>query len=232
LVEKESKGPAWVKVTKEEVEPKDEDTDDIPELTVSPVDKMDIIKKICVIGDSGVGKKTILGKIAPFRKDWERYTETIGTAITKYTLGYSLVTADINLLIIIWDVTGKADYQRMQPSYYKGAEALVVMADANDQGSIDNIPNWIKAAYKITGIIPTIVVINKVDLIPEDHRKPLDRYVRSIMGQHEVPIFYTTKDQTEESLKLPFATIAEMLGERVKAQLAKRRLRKQKQQQQ
>jgi len=210
----------------------DADIEDVPELVVEPVDKLDIIKKICVIGDSGVGKKTILGKIAPFRKDWERYTETIGAAITKYTLNYSLVTADLNLLIIVWDVTGKADYQRMQGSYYKGAEALVVMADAHDKTSIDNIPNWIKAAYKITGLIPTVVVINKTDLVPEERRKALDRYVRTVCAKYEVPIYYTTRKNTAESLKLPFATIAEMLAQRIKTQIAKRRFKKQKQDQQ
>jgi small GTP-binding protein len=217
---------------KKEAELLDANATEVPELMMEPVDRLDIIKKICVIGDSGVGKKTILGKIAPFRKDWERYTETIGAAITKYTLGYSLVTADLNLLIIVWDVTGKADYQRMQPSYYKGAEALVVMADAHDKTSIDNIPNWIKAAYKVTGLIPTVVVINKTDLVPEERRKALDRYVRTVCASYEVPIFYTTRDNTAESLKLPFATIAEMLAQRIKTQLARRRFKRQQQGQQ
>jgi len=74
-----------------------------PEAPTAIEEDRDVIKKICVIGDSGVGKKTLVGKIAPFQRDVVRYTETIGTAVTKYLLTYG----SLRLLIIVWDITGK-----------------------------------------------------------------------------------------------------------------------------
>jgi small GTP-binding protein len=203
--------------------PKDEK---VPTIIMDPLEKMDIIKKICLIGDSGVGKKTILGKVAPFRHEWEHYANTIGTTITKYCQSYSFVTADIKLLIMVWDITGREDFLHMQPSYYKGAEGLMVMADANDIESVENIPKWIRAAYKVTDMVPTVVVINKIDLVPEDQRKPLDRKVNEVLRGYEVPIFYTTADADPSALTGPFYKLAELISERVKLQLAKKRYKK------
>jgi small GTP-binding protein len=197
---------------------------------MEPPEHMDIIKKICLIGDSGVGKKTILGKVAPFRREWEHYANTIGTTITKYVQSYSFVVADVNLLIMVWDITGRDNFLRMQPSYYKGAEGLIVMADANDMRSIENIPNWIRAAYKVTDMVPTVVVINKIDLVPEDDRKALDRKVQEILRGYEVPIFYTTRESNPRSLTGPFYKLAELIGERVKLQLAQKRYKRMKNQ--
>jgi small GTP-binding protein len=198
----------------------------VPTIIMDPLEKMDIIKKICLIGDSGVGKKTILGKVAPFRHEWEHYANTIGTTITKYCQSYSFVTADIKLLIMVWDITGREDFLHMQPSYYKGAEGLMVMADANDLESVENIPKWIRAAYKVTDMVPTVVVINKIDLVPEDQRKPLDRKVNEVLRGYEVPIFYTTADADPSALTGPFYKLAELISERVKLQLAKKRYKK------
>jgi|GEM_PF-3942020 len=203
--------------------PKD---DKVPTIAMDPLEKMDIIKKICLIGDSGVGKKTILGKVAPFRKEWEHYANTIGTTITKYCQSYSFVTADVKLLIMVWDITGREDFLHLQPSYYKGAEGLMVMADANDLESVENIPKWIRAAYKVTDMVPTVVVINKIDLVPEDQRKPLDRKVNEVLRGYEVPIFYTTADTDASALTGPFYKLAELISERVKLQLAKKRYKK------
>jgi small GTP-binding protein len=199
---------------------------DVPTIDMEPAEQMEIIKKICLIGDSGVGKKTILGKVAPFRKDWEHYANTIGTTITKYVQSYTFVTSDVNLLIMVWDITGRENFLRMQPSYYKGSEGLMVMADASDIQSIENIPKWIRAAYKITDMVPTVVVVNKIDLIPEDQRKALDRKVREVLKGYEVPLFYTTVDADANALTGPFHTLAELISERVKLQLAKKRYKK------
>ena len=198
----------------------------VPTIVMDPLEKMDIIKKICLIGDSGVGKKTILGKVAPFRKEWEHYANTIGTTITKYCQSYSFVTADVKLLVMVWDITGREDFLHLQPSYYKGAEGLIVMADANDIQSVENIPKWIRAAYKVTDMVPTVVVINKIDLVPEEERKPLDRRVNEVLRGYEVPIFYTTADSDASGLTGPFYKLAELISERVKLQLAKKRYKK------
>ena len=209
--------------------PRSPKEDAVPTLEMESLEQMDIIKKICLIGDSGVGKKTILGKVAPFRKEWEHYANTIGTTITKYCQSYSFVVADVKLLIMVWDITGREDFLHMQSSYYKGAEGLIVMADASDDTSIENIPKWIRAAYKITDMVPTIVVINKVDLVLEDDRKNLDRKVREVLKGYEVPLFYTTKAGTSAALSGPFYKLAQLIGERVKLQLARKRYKKFKQ---
>ena len=84
--------------------------------------KRELIKKVCLVGDSGVGKKTIAGIVAPFEEGVERYTQTIGTAVTKYGLEFAFANQTIRLIIMVWDVTGRQEYRRLQRSYCMGAE--------------------------------------------------------------------------------------------------------------
>lgn len=183
----------------------------------------DVIKKICVIGDSGVGKKTIVGRIAPFHQDVLRYTETIGTAVTKYLLTYE----QLRLLIIVWDITGKAEFQHLKEPYYRGAEGLVVMVDASDPESVAGVTNWIEDAYAITGPIPTVVVGTKVDLVPQDERRAVDAELRAALGRHDkVPIYYVSSGADLTAIKEPFFYVAERLRLRFLDQIKGGQLRR------
>ena len=40
----------------------------VAEKRAPPVKRRDLLKKVCLLGDPGVGKKTIAGIVAPFEK--------------------------------------------------------------------------------------------------------------------------------------------------------------------
>jgi len=185
-----------------------------------------VIKKIIVVGDTGVGKKTIVSKIAPFIRDLMLYTEKIGAAVTKYKLNYKTPSLDVDMMIIVWDVTGKPQYQHLYESYYRGAEGAVVMCDANNLESLENVPLWIKVVVDFCGMIPMVVVVNKMDKINDLKRKAIDKQLRALIHKYDPPIFYTAKDMSFERLKLPFYTLADLLTLRFMDQIKQRRFRK------
>ncbi len=199
-------------------------------------DGREVIKKICVIGDSGVGKKTVVGKIAPFNNEMIRYTETIGTAVTKYLLTYDAppevaqgdsAAGPMRLLVIIWDITGKEDFRHLQPSYYRGAEGLVVMVDASDKHSIEGVSEWINDAYAIIGPIPTVVVGTKVDKVDEKARRAIERQLRQLLEPHvEIPIYFVTSSSEISDLKAPFFYLSEQLRRRYLEQASSAQLRR------
>ncbi len=203
-------------------------TAEAPSVSPAARESKSIIKKICVIGNPGVGKKTIVGKVAPFNKEILRYTETIGTAITKYLLNYDRPAADFKLLLIIWDVTGKTAFQHLQRAYYRGAEGLVVVADGSDEDSLEAIPRWIDSAWDIVGKVPTVVIINKMDQVPRNTMKDVDKQVKAALGERagSIPLFYIDRDFDFDELRLPFFKVAEMLQKHIEERMKKAKLRR------
>lgn len=177
-----------------------------------------LLKKIFIIGDSGVGKKTLADNVAPFKKGFKGYTATIGTAITKYGLEFKIGKRYIRLKVLVWDITGKETYEKMHPRYMSGAEAAIIMADAHDLETINNLPFWIEKVKKVVGKIPMVVVVNKIDLIHEKNRKSLDRYVLEKIKKYDIPVFYlSAKDMDKNALKAPFFELAKEIIKRIKS---------------
>jgi small GTP-binding protein len=174
--------------------------------------KRELIKKACLVGNSGVGKKTIAKIVAPFVKGIERYTQTIGTAVTKYGLEFQYGDQIVRLMVMVWDVTGKEDYQRLQPAYYAGAEGVIVVADASLEDSIEAIPHWIDAARKVAGDIPSVVIVNKTDLLTSDELMALQDRVKELVKPWGPPIYFVnTESSTKAQLKAPFHVLAKAI---------------------
>jgi small GTP-binding protein len=82
-----------------------------------------IQKKVCMVGTSGVGKASPVAKFS------DKYLTTVGVKIDKKT-----VTVDGNeVMLMIWDLAGDDDYQRLQTSYLRGTSGYLLVADGTRQ---------------------------------------------------------------------------------------------------
>jgi len=188
------------------------------EKRVAPVKRRDLLKKVCLLGDSGVGKKTIAGIVAPFEKGIDKYTQTIGTAVTKYGLEFLLGDQRIRLRILVWDVTGKEDYRRLQPAYYNGAEGVIVVGDASIPGTIESMPHWIEAARAVTGDVPAVAIINKTDLVSPQALVSVQKRALELLEWYAAPVYLVNTGSTSKSaLKIPFYELAKMIVVRAAA---------------
>ena len=164
------------------------------------------------MGDSGVGKKTIAGIVAPFERGIEKYTHTIGTAVTKYGLEFLVREQRIRLRILVWDVTGKEDYRRLPPAYYNGAEGVIVVGDATVPGTIESMPHWIGAARAVAGDIPAVAIINKTDLVTPQVLASIQRRALELLESHAAPVYLVNAGRTPKSaLKIPFYELAKLI---------------------
>ena len=182
------------------------------ERRASPVERRELIKKICLVGDSGVGKRTIAGIVAPFEKGIEQYTQTIGTAVTKYGLEFIFLGQRIRLIILVWDVTGKEDYQRLHPLYYNGAEGVIVVGDASLPRSVESMPHWISAARAVAGNIPAVGIINKTDLVALEALQAVQKRALELLEVTGAPVYLVNTGTTPKAaLKMPFYELAKII---------------------
>jgi Ras-related protein Rab-32 len=126
-----------------------------------------ILHKILVVGDLGVGKTS-------FMKRWVHgifsihYKSTIGV---DFALKIVKIDDETTLRLQCWDIGGKERFGDMTRIHYKEATAAFVFADATRQTTIDATVKWkqdleAKADPDVSKRI--ILILAKSDLLPED----------------------------------------------------------------
>jgi len=115
---------------------------------------------VLLLGDSGVGKSSII----------IRYTENTFSPNLMNSIGVdfklkNIVTNNKKVKLQIWDTAGQERFKTITTSYYKGAQAIVIVFDVTDKDSFDHLKNWMSDIDKFAkeGIMKFLVG-NKVDL--------------------------------------------------------------------
>ena len=77
---------------------------------------------------------------------------------------------DHSIKMQIWDTAGHEKFRTITTSYYKSAQAIIILYDITQKSSFDHIRNWITETDKFgkQGVLK-VIVGNKLDL--ENNRK-------------------------------------------------------------
>ena len=118
------------------------------------------IKKVCMLGDPGVGKTSLVRRFVYDMFD-DEYLHTIGTKISKKVIVYP--ETSIRLTLVIWDIMGQR-YQRVLDNYFKGARGALVVCDLTRLETLESVPVWVNLLFKTAGPMPVIIVANKSDM--------------------------------------------------------------------
>lgn len=124
--------------------------------------------KICIIGESGVGKTSLINR---FTKDKfsNQYRITVGADLFSHDI---TVDGDNFSLQVnnnqIWDTAGQEKFQSIGSAFYRGSDACVLVYDVTSAQSLDKLENWKQEFINQGGIdnadkFPFIVVGNKAD---------------------------------------------------------------------
>ena len=120
----------------------------------------DLIFKIVLIGDSGVGKTNILS----------RYINNEFSLATQSTVGVEFGSKIIKkngkvIKLQIWDTAGQERYKSITSAYYKGSRGAFVVYDITRKSTYDNIDKWI-GELKTNGSEDVLIMLvgNKSDL--------------------------------------------------------------------
>ena len=128
-------------------------------------DNYDLILKLVLIGDSGVGKTNILS----------RYNNNEFSLATQPTVGVEFGNKVIkkenkSIKLQLWDTAGQERYKAITNAFYKGSKGAFVVYDITRKSSFLNIDNWI-GELKTNGSDDILIILvgNKTDL--EDKRE-------------------------------------------------------------
>ncbi|KAJ8722849.1 hypothetical protein PYW07_004029 [Mythimna separata] len=164
-----------------------------------------IIHKTILLGDSGVGKTSLLVQFETGKFQAGNFSATVGIGFTN-----KVVTVDgIKVKLQIWDTAGQERFRSVTHAYYRDAHALLLLYDVTNKISFDNIRAWLGEIREYAQDDVVIMLLgNKSD-------SGLERAVRREEGQRlarEYQVsFMETSAKTGLNVEAAFAHVARSL---------------------
>lgn len=121
-----------------------------------------IKKKVCMLGSFAVGKTSLVRR---FVKSIfaDTYLTTVGVKVDKKSVSIDNQTVDL----LLWDIYGEDEFQKVQASYLRGASGYFLVVDGTRKKTLDTALMLHERAEETIGRVPFICLLNKVDLTDE-----------------------------------------------------------------
>ncbi|KAL3880689.1 hypothetical protein ACJMK2_032909 [Sinanodonta woodiana] len=157
--------------------------------------------KIVLIGDAGVGKTCLV----------RRFTQGLFPPGQAATIGvdFMIKTVEIDgerVKLQIWDTAGQEKFRSITQSYYRAANALILVYDVCSQATFDSLPQWISdiesfAKHKVLAYL----VGNKIDQI---NSREVPSYIGKQWADRFEMRFLETSAKDAENVDILFYDIA------------------------
>ena len=122
--------------------------------------------KILILGDSSVGKTTLLLKYV------DGYFPTIYVATIGVEYKVKKININgININLQIWDTAGQERFRGITKNFLKGADGIIYTYDITNKSSFDSLKNWIMTAEETVEGFKKIIIGNKIDLKEREIKK-------------------------------------------------------------
>ena len=146
-------------------------------------------KKIVLVGHFGVGKSSLIKRFV-LNEFSDNYMVTIGVHITKKVVKIN----NEELTLILWDIEGKDDLEKIRPAYLIGTSGFIYVIDPTRIQTYQNFHkeyNFLKTTFPKSKILS---VANKMDLIDvESFQKQLNIF--------EINLDFMTSAKTGETVE-------------------------------
>eukprot|EP01052_Picozoa_sp_SAG31_P008116 SAG31_NODE_402_length_16197_cov_5.262425_4_plen_327_part_00 len=165
--------------------------------------------RILLLGESGAGKTSLLLRFTDDLFE-ERTVSTVGVdfRVKRITLQWRRVRLQI------WDTNGQERFRSITRSYYRGAQGVVLVFDAGDRRSFENVMRWVQdiKQHATEREVMVMLVANKVD-IPAERRvitPEMGAQLAAEIGSDGVGCpYFETSARTGHGVEEAFTSIAE-----------------------
>nr|XP_005298315.2 ras-related protein Rab-34 isoform X1 [Chrysemys picta bellii] len=181
------------------------------------------ISKIIVVGDLSVGKTCLINRFCKDTFD-KNYKATIGVDFEMERFEVLGVPFSLQL----WDTAGQERFKCIASTYYRGAQAIVIVFDVNDVASLAHTRQWLADALKENDPSNVILFLvgSKKDLSPSAQYSLLERDAIKVAKEMRAE-YWAVSSLTGENVREFFFRVASLTFESsVLAELEKSSARK------
>jgi len=125
----------------------------------------DYLLKLLLVGDSNVGKTSLLVRFT--QGNYNEAKNTVGVDLKVKTVEMR----QKQLKLTIWDTAGQERFRTLTASYYRGAHGIILVYDITNRDTYQHIQMWLQEVdiYSTVGESIKMLIGNKID--QEDQRK-------------------------------------------------------------
>ncbi|XP_004080935.4 ras-related protein Rab-18 [Oryzias latipes] len=158
--------------------------------------------KILIIGESGVGKSSLLLRFTEDTFDPEQ-SATIGVDFKVKTISVDGNKAKL----AIWDTAGQERFRTLTPSYYRGAQGVILVYDVTRRETFTKLDNWLNEleTYCTRNDLVKMLVGNKID--KESHE--VDRAEGLKFARKHSTLFIEASAKTKDGVQCAFEELVE-----------------------
>jgi small GTP-binding protein len=118
-----------------------------------------IQKKICMLGSFSVGKTSLVSRFVSSVFS-DKYLTTVGVKIDKK----ALTIGGEGVALMLWDIYGEDDFQKLRMSYLRGASGYLLVVDGTRRATLDVALGIARTVTDEVGPLPFVLCLNKADL--------------------------------------------------------------------
>ncbi|MDF5708411.1 MAG: GTP-binding protein [Nostoc sp. S4] len=170
-----------------------------------------ISKKICLFGDFGVGKTSLIRQFVECKFS-DEYLSTVGVKISRKLVSFSKkgISSEQSLQLIIWDIEGSNKFKAVAQNYFQGSKGAVIVGDVTQPETLNHLQEHIQTFLTVNPQSYIIVALNKSDMIAGEYLENI-RKMYQFSNQINVLDTYITSAKTGNNVNEIFQSLANRL---------------------
>ncbi|XP_011614971.2 ras-related protein Rab-15-like [Takifugu rubripes] len=161
----------------------------------------DVLFRLLMLGDSGVGKTCMLRRFTENEFD-SSHISTIG-------IDFKMKTLEIEVRVQIWDTAGQERYQTITKQYYRRAQGIIFVYDVTNQPSFQHVAKWVSDVdQNAPDTVQRILVGNKCD---EELGRQVTREQGSKLAENYGMEFFETSASTNSCITESYTRVAQLV---------------------
>lgn len=164
----------------------------------------DILFRLLMLGDSGVGKTSVLRRFTESEFE-SSHISTIGVDFKMKTMEID----GVKVRVQIWDTAGQERYQTITKQYYRRAQGIIFVYDITNESSFQHISKWASDVDEFAPHrVQKILVGNKSDEKP-NRQVPMEQGIK--LAKSYGMDFFETSASVNSNIIESFTCVTELV---------------------
>ena len=113
-----------------------------------------IQKKVCLLGDFGVGKTSLVAR-AVKNEFPDKYLTTVGVKMDTKSIS---ISDKLDVKVILWDIAGDSCLNSKAMSYIRGSAGFIFVADGTRMNTLNSVVEIKAEADRLLGELPFVLL--------------------------------------------------------------------------
>jgi small GTP-binding protein len=169
-----------------------------------------VSKKICLVGDFGVGKTSLVRRFVD-REFSDTYLTTVGVKISRK----QMTLPNQSMQLLIWDLEGSSKFKSISATHIQGASGAIIVADFSRSETLEHIKDHVITFLDTNPEGKIIIALNKADLVLEEVVNCTQQAIAKALAfnyEREILGIYATSAKTDVYVDRIFMELAQSIS--------------------